>query len=252
MILTCGCHQQAARQPHVALALRATAMDAMPRLWEAVTDFLAAKACAMHYVSGRVLALVPEMASGHWETWYRHLTGAAGPVSGGVSAAYIGCAGLSFAQDEALSALNLGERLHGPGHLTAYGDVFLLDYATSLVENGRLRQIYETVISKLAIIDQPDRIELLTTLDMFLATGCSTQATAEPLGLHRNTVQLRLRRIIELTEFDLNDLEVRFLIQLALRAHKHLSNKSTPAPLSDSANSNDLLPPANADILSNT
>jgi hypothetical protein len=219
MLLTCGCRQERAWQPHVALALRAAAMDAMPRLWEAVTDFLAAKACAMHYAAGRVLALVPEGAAARWETWYGHLTGAVGPISGGVSAAYSGSVGLAHAQDEALSALTLGERLRGPGHLTAYGDVFPLDYATHLVENENLRDVYDRVISQLAIVGQSDRRELLPTLDVFLATGCSTHATAERLGVHRNTILHRLRRITEITKLDFDDFEVRFLVQLALRAH---------------------------------
>ena len=57
-------------------------------------------------------------------------TGTIGPISGGVSAAYTGKACLEHAQDEAISALTLGERLRGPGFLTAYGDVLPLDYAT--------------------------------------------------------------------------------------------------------------------------
>jgi len=213
-------------------------MDAMPLLWEAVTDFLATRACAMHYSSGRVLALIPEIASGRWENWHRHLTGTVGPVSGGVSAAYTSRAGLESAQDEAISALNLGERLRGPGHLTAYGDVFVLDYARSLVENRALRRVYETVVGELAIMDQPDRVELLTTLDVFLAAGCSTQATAESLGVHRNTVLYRLRRITEITQFDLGDLELRFLVQLVLRAHKRVESKAAPAVVSKGVDMN--------------
>ena len=229
MTLTCGCRQERAWQPHVALALRAAAMDAMPRLWEAVTDFFAARACAMHYAAGRVLALVPEGTAARWETWYGHLTGTVGPVSGGVSAAYTGKAGLVHAQDEAISALTLGERLRGPGFLTAYGDVFPLDYATHLVENHHLRDVYDTVISKLAIVGQSDRRELLNTLDVFLSTGCSAHATAAALGVHRNTVLHRLRRITDITRLDFDDFEVRFLAQLALRAHKRLGEDSRAA-----------------------
>ena len=122
----------------------------------------------MQYARGHVLALIPETATTRWAIWHRHLSGTVGPVSGGVSAAGTSNAGLDSAQAEALSALNLGERLHGPALLTAYADVFVPDYATSLVENRCLRQAYETVIGKLASVEQPDRAELLSTLDEVL------------------------------------------------------------------------------------
>jgi DNA-binding PucR family transcriptional regulator len=60
--------------------------------------------------------------------------------------------------------------------------------------------------------------ELLVTLDVHLETGCSGSATATRLGVHRNTVLHRLRRIGEITSLDLDDPDVRFLVQLALRA----------------------------------
>jgi hypothetical protein len=229
MSLACGCQLERARQPHVALALRAAALDSMPRLWDAMADFFGSRACAMQYVAGRVLALLPQVSVTPWETWFGHLAATVGPVSGGVSAAYSGEAGIEHAQDEAVSALQLGERLRGPGYLTAYGDVFPLDYATYLVQDHRLRGIYDNVVSRLASVAQPDRGELLGTLDAYLATGCAPGATATSLGIHRNTVLYRIRRILELTELHLEDAEQRFLVQLALRAYYRLARVSSPA-----------------------
>jgi DNA-binding PucR family transcriptional regulator len=228
MSLACGCRLERARQPHVALALRAAALDSMPRLWEVMADFFGTRACAMQYVAGRVLALLPQAALTRWETWFGHLAASVGPVSGGLSAAYTGEAGIEHAQDEALSALLLGERLRGPGHLTAYADVFPLDYATYLVDDPRLRGIYDNVVSRLAIVAQPDRGELLGTLDTYLATGCAPGATAACLGIHRNTVLYRIRRILEVTDLHLEDAEERFLVQLALRAYYRLAHVNSP------------------------
>jgi len=102
----------------------------MPRLWDFVADFFRSRACAMHYAAGRVLALLPDAARTSVQTWFRDVASAIGPVSGGFSAAHAGTIGIEHAQDEALSAMALGERLRGPGHLTAYADVFPIDYAT--------------------------------------------------------------------------------------------------------------------------
>ena len=230
MSLACAC-QQTARGPHVALALHATAADSMPRLWEVVAEFLVDRACAMQYFAGRVQALVPQAAQMRWEIWFGHMTALIGPMSGGFSAAHAGSAGIQRAQDEALSALVLGERLRGPGHLTAYGDVFPLDYADWLVGGQDLREIYDNVISRLASLPESDRGELLATLDGHLATGCS--ATAARLGVHRNTVLYRVRRITEITQVDLQDPDMRFLVQLALRAYMRADCRRQAAVIAD-------------------
>jgi DNA-binding PucR family transcriptional regulator len=46
------------------------------------------------------------------------------------------------------------------------------------------------------------------------------------MGIHRNTVLYRLKRMEELVHVDLADGDVRFFIQLALRAHRQLTSGS--------------------------
>jgi purine catabolism regulator len=202
----------------------------LPVLWDAVTRTLAVDACTLRFEPGRVLALIPVLSTGadeeivaRIETWHERLTLQVGGVSAGRSAAHAGRAGVHHALEEALRALTLGERLHGPGVLTAYGDVFALDYAEQLIENDCLGGVYEQVLSRLAAFDQSEGAELVPTLDSFLASGCSPQRTASAMGIHRNTVLYRLKRMEELAELNLTDTEVRFFMQLALRAHRWLS-----------------------------
>ena len=77
---------------------------------------------------------------------------------------------------------------------------------------------------------ESDHRELLDTLDVHLGTGCSGSATATRLGVHRNTVLHRLRRINEITSLDLDDPDVRFLVQLALRAYRRCGALARPVP----------------------
>jgi DNA-binding PucR family transcriptional regulator len=204
----------------------------MPVLWDAVNDDFSAGSCALRYQTGRILALMP-VGSGadgldsgmriRLECWHQGISTRVGPVSGGRSATHAGHVGVRQALAEAERALMLGERLHGPGYLTVYGDVFALDYVGRLIEDDRLADVYEQVVSRLLAFDHTEGAELVPTLEQYLASACSMQTTATGMGVHRNTVLYRLKRIEELAGVDLADGEVRFFIQLALRAHRYLA-----------------------------
>ncbi len=59
--------------------------------------------------------------------------------------------------------------------------------------------------------------ELLRTLEVYLDASCSTTEAAQMLGLHRNTVANRMRRISGLLGVALDDAETRLSLQLACR-----------------------------------
>lgn len=233
MSFACRCPTKQSMPLHVVLALRATASDAMPTLWDAVSQTSSGEACSQRFEAGRVLALVPVASSegaahvaGRIETWYRRVSLQIGPVSAGRSATHAGQAGVKQGLEEALRALTIGERLRGPGQLTAYGDVFALDYAEQLIEDDCMGGVYEQVLSRLGVFDHSESAELVPTLEEFLANGCSMQRTASDMGIHRNTVLYRLKRMKELAGLDLTNPETRFFIQLALRAHRHVATAS--------------------------
>jgi len=240
-LLACGCGPHHRKRPHVAVAWRAAALNAMPDLWQSAAGVLAADACALRYEASRVVGLVPcdhdnndnndnddSASRGHLgglvELWHRRLSADIGPVSGGRSSTHAGHPGLSQAVCEANSALEVGDRVRGPGGLTAYGDIFVLDYAQRLVDDPRLGGLYDRVPSRLGTLDA-GRAELLPTLEAFLAEG-SIHATATQLSIHRNTVLNRLKKIEAITRVDLDDPETRFLVHLALRAHRRLERES--------------------------
>lgn len=231
-VLICGCGPHHRKRPHVAVAWRAAALNAMPNLWQRAAAVLSAHACALRYEASRVVGLVPcdQGAStlqlgGMVEVWHRRLTDDIGVVSGGRSSTHAGHLGLNQAVCEAQSALEVGDRVRGPGGLTAYADIFVLDYAARLVDDPRLRGLYDRVPSRLRTLDAGRADELLPTLEVFLAEG-SIQGTATQLSIHRNTVQYRLKKIEEITRVNLDDPETRFLVHLALRAHRRLERES--------------------------
>ena len=60
--------------------------------------------------------------------------------------------------------------------------------------------------------------ELLETLTAYLDHESGIAATADALGLHRNTVSTRVQRVQELLGLDLDDPDTRLAVHLACRA----------------------------------
>ncbi len=58
---------------------------------------------------------------------------------------------------------------------------------------------------------------LLETLEAYLDASCSTTGAAQRLGVHRNTVSNRVRRVTEVLGIQLEDPETRLSLQLACR-----------------------------------
>jgi DNA-binding PucR family transcriptional regulator len=204
----------------------------MPLLWEAVSADLSAGWCALKYQATRIVALVPvppsrigldTLVNPSLEHWHDSMSVRVGPVSAGRSSTHAGVPGIRQALEEAERALTLGERLRGPGYLTAYAEVFALDYVRALIGDGRLSGVYEGVLARLAAFDHSEGAELITTLEKYLHTGCNIQRTARNMGLHRNTVMNRIKRAEDIAAVDLGDDEVRFFIQLALRARRRIA-----------------------------
>ena len=138
--LFCGCGPHYRTRPHVAVAWRAAALEAMPDLWKSAAAVLSADSCALRYQARRIVGLVPceqnatVYLGGLIDGWHQRITQDIGPVSGGHSSTHAGHAGLVQAVYEAMSALQVGDLVHGPGSLTAYGDIFVLDYAARLAQ----------------------------------------------------------------------------------------------------------------------
>jgi DNA-binding PucR family transcriptional regulator len=63
---------------------------------------------------------------------------------------------------------------------------------------------------------------MVKTLGAFLERGGNYDATTQALGVHRSTLKYRLHRIEEISGHDLAQPDVRFNLQLAIRAAESL------------------------------
>lgn len=138
----------------------------------------------------------------------------------------------TIAMMHAAEALSIGDRLFGPGNITGYADAQI---ARLLLENSNpaeLRALYERAAGKLTHEDHGRELGLMCTLESYCET-VGMQPTAQRLGIHRNTVLHRIKRIEELTSVDLDDSSTRLLFQLALLADRLLRTAANAHPVSN-------------------
>lgn len=83
-----------------------------------------------------------------------------------------------------------------------------------------LNALTSMLIEPIVVYDKEYGTELLATLSAFLRTGGNTKRVAEELFIHRNSVLYRLDRVSEIIQNDLNDPEVRFRLDVAMRVWK--------------------------------
>ena len=119
---------------------------------------------------------------------------------------------------QAEQAVRLGRARGGHGRVIAFGDLgpyrFVLGRPTE-----EIRAFSRTVLGPLAEQEQRDD---LRTLEEFLRAHGNLSSVARALFLHRNTVRQRLKRIGELVGADLDDVDQRTLLYLAVLAQSAL------------------------------
>ncbi|WP_280417935.1 PucR family transcriptional regulator [Nocardia carnea] len=143
------------------------------------------------------------------------------------------CAGVGSSE---LGAAGIKRSLSGArkAALVAQGrtDSFAVEHAAAAsaaallagwFSNNSLRDAASEILGRLVAAD-PNH-QLLRTLRCYLDYESSATNTAEKLGVHRNTVLLRLERIRALLDVDLGNVDDRLLLQLATRAF--VSEKGT-------------------------
>lgn len=138
--------------------------------------------------------LVPESAAASLDALVHDLSAAAGADVRAAAAEPVGCEALPDAVQQARDVLRLSSRLGRPPGLYRLRDV-LLEYQLtrpSVAQQG-LRELLEPLERN------PD---LLLTLDAYLAEDSDRRRTAAALHVHPNTLDYRLKRIVELTGLD--------------------------------------------------
>ena len=111
----------------------------------------------------------------------------------------------------------MGTMLFGAGSITNFGDLGIYRLLFNLKTSNELRSFYNEYLGKLNEYEKKHDGELHQTLNAYIQNGTAAE-TARGLHVHRNTLLYRLRRIQEITGFDLENSETRLAIHLAFMA----------------------------------
>ncbi len=113
---------------------------------------------------------------------------------------------------QAEKTIVLSQRTKAEGYVHCYTDFAFFDLLDALPEGLRLMRYCHPVLPLLRDYDQRKGTELYETLRTYTLTGFNQNKTAELLFMHRNTLNYRRQKIMELASIDLEDPQTKFLL----------------------------------------
>ncbi len=135
-------------------------------------------------------------------------------VATGVGSLQSGPDGLAATLDEAGDAARIASARSATGWFVRVDSLGLEQLLLAWTGNDTFVPAAQSLLAP----RQDGEGELLTTLSAYLDHESGIAATAAALGLHRNTVSVRIRRVQELLGIDMRDPEARLALHLACRA----------------------------------
>jgi sugar diacid utilization regulator len=119
---------------------------------------------------------------------------------------------------EARLALTLQQAVGGPEHVTRYDDLGVYQVLATAQNSASIEHFVQVWLGPLLDHDATHGSQLAATLSEYLERGGNYDATAKALSVHRSTLKYRLKRIREVSGYDLGLPDTRFNLQLAARA----------------------------------
>ncbi|MCW2644428.1 MAG: transcriptional regulator [Pseudonocardiales bacterium] len=124
--------------------------------------------------------------------------------------------------EEAKHALAIRAKSRSPHGVTTFEDLGIYRILAVGEQGGEIDAYVTHWLGSLIEYDATRHSTLVETLAEYLDHGGNYDLTAEALVIHRSTLRYRLRRIRELTGFDLADVESRLNLHVATRAWRIL------------------------------
>lgn len=166
---------------------------------------------------GAVVLIVSGRVDG--DALYRTLSASlesAGAI--GVGAGCDGPGDLPRSYSEALRALGIRQKSNSPDGVTTFDELGVYRILDTGKNRGEIVAFVREWLGPLLDYDEHKNTDLVQTLSQYLECGGHYDETASALLIHRSTLRYRLRRIREITDLDLNDVESRLNLHMATRA----------------------------------
>ncbi|WP_017754197.1 PucR family transcriptional regulator [Calidifontibacillus oryziterrae] len=131
---------------------------------------------------------------------------------------------LSSSYQEAIEVIKAAEFLGQQDHMAyEYQKLGVYRYLQVLADHNRDSQYVNPLLLQLQQKDQENQTELLKTVEAYLLNNCKAKQTAEYLFIHPNTLNYRIKQIIEHTGIDFSDFSMNcqlFIDLLLLKQQK--------------------------------
>ena len=123
---------------------------------------------------------------------------------------------------EAQLALQVQTMIGGPEQVTLYSELGVYQLLANCHDTSAVDDFVQQWLGRLTDYDAAHGTQLVLTLSEFLDHGGSYNPSATALSVHRNTLKYRLRRIRDVSGYDLSEPDTVFNLQLATRAWRTL------------------------------
>jgi sugar diacid utilization regulator len=120
--------------------------------------------------------------------------------------------------EQATQALAIRRASRDPDGVTVFDDLGVYRILATRQDSREVELYVREWLGALLDYDAAHRSELVATLSEYVDSGGSYDRTAQALLIHRSTLRYRLQRIRDITGRDINEVETRFNLQVALRA----------------------------------
>lgn len=123
---------------------------------------------------------------------------------------------------EAQLALRIQKAVGGSDQVTLFDDLGVYQILATDTDASAMESFTRDWLGTLLDYDGVHGAQLVRTLSEYLDRGGSYEPTATALSVHRSTLKYRLRRIREVSGYDLSSPDTQFNLQLATRAWRTL------------------------------
>lgn len=133
----------------------------------------------------------------------------------GSSVNHLGMQKLSQAYVQEKKVVNLSGRKGWGNIMIQYSELGVYQLLLAIDNKETIKAYYNDMLGKLEENDQNNGTDYLDFLNAYLNSNCNINDTADALFIHRNTVVYKIKKINELLDCDLSDIEVRVQLYLA-------------------------------------
>lgn len=137
----------------------------------------------------------------------------------GVSRAYENIYQLKYAYEDAKFGLMIGKTLFSntSKKIFCYDDLLIYHLLYDQINNPILGRLYNNTIKKIKLYDNKKDGQLYKTLYELIEFNFNLNKAAENLYIHRNTLYQRIKKIEEIIDLPMHNLETQLLLQLGLK-----------------------------------